>query len=203
MSQFWANVYLDALDHFVKHRLKARWYVRYCDDMVLLSAEREELAGWLTEIEDFLRHQLRLELNERTKLRPVSDGIDFLGYIVRPDYLLVRRRVVGNLRGRLERAEARLLRAGMRVAGDGRSVFPWPWPVLSRGAAVAQFLPRLPAQSFDPSAGSCGSGSDTPGWRSTSTGTDGRSTSAARCRASRCASRTRSPASASSFPATC
>ena len=129
-SQFWANVYLDALDQFVKHRLKARWYVRYCDDMVLLSAEREELAGWLTEIEDFLRHQLRLELNERTKLRPVSDGIDFLGYIVRPDYLLVRRRVVGNLRERLGRAEARLLGAGMRVGGDGRAVFPWPWPVL-------------------------------------------------------------------------
>lgn len=129
-SQFWANVYLDALDQFVKHGLKARYYVRYCDDMVLLSTSRNELAAWQARIEGFLRDELHLEVNDRTKLRPVSDGIDFLGYIVRPDYLLVRRRVVGNLRERLQQAETSLLRAGMTVAVNSRSVFPWPWPIL-------------------------------------------------------------------------
>ena len=49
---------------------------------------------------------------------------------MRPDYLLVRRRVVGNLRERLERAEASLLESGMTFARDGRAVFPWPWPLL-------------------------------------------------------------------------
>lgn len=64
-SQFWANVYLDALDQFVKHRLKVRFYVRYCDDLVPLSRDRRELDGWEHAIEAFLEEQLQLELNER------------------------------------------------------------------------------------------------------------------------------------------
>jgi hypothetical protein len=150
-SQFFANVYLDALDQFVKHELKARWYVRYCDDLVLLSGDRGELERWERAIEAFVGNGsaqprppngptramegepvasqgfegLRLQLNQRRRLRPVADGIDFLGYIVRPDYLLVRRRVVGALRERLQAAEARLTAAGMRVCDDRHSVFAW------------------------------------------------------------------------------
>jgi len=62
------------------------------------------LEQWEKEIRVFLGDRLKLELNERRKLRPVGDGIDFLGYIVRPDYLLVRRRVIGALRERLKAA---------------------------------------------------------------------------------------------------
>lgn len=111
-SQFFANVYLDALDQFVKHHLKAHYYVRYCDDLVLLSTDRAELAAWEVEIEAFLSRTLHLALNERRRLRPVSDGIDFLGYIVRPDYLLVRRRVVSACYERLDRAEKALIQQG-------------------------------------------------------------------------------------------
>ena len=53
------------------------------------------------------------------------DDIDFLGYIVRPDYLLVRRRVVGALRDRLKRAEQSLAGVGMALDAHGRSLFPW------------------------------------------------------------------------------
>jgi len=70
-SQFGANVYLDALDQFIKHELKARYYVRYCDDMVLLSTDAEELAAWERAIGRFLEERLRLRLNDRRKLRPV------------------------------------------------------------------------------------------------------------------------------------
>lgn len=131
-SQFFANVYLDALDQFVKHQLKARFYLRYCDDCVLLSADKGELEDWERQIEEFLAERLRLQLNERRKLRPVSDGVDFLGYIVRPDYLLVRRRVVGALRERLLKAECALIRQGMAQHVNGRAVFPWPWPLLEK-----------------------------------------------------------------------
>jgi RNA-directed DNA polymerase len=71
--------------------------------MVLLSEDREELERWERGIATFLRDALRLALNERRRLRPVSDGVDFLGYVTRPDYLLPRRRVVGALKDRLER----------------------------------------------------------------------------------------------------
>jgi retron-type reverse transcriptase len=57
-SQFFANVYLGALDQFVKHQLKARLYLRYCDDLVLLSENREELAEWERRIEAFLSAHL-------------------------------------------------------------------------------------------------------------------------------------------------
>lgn len=127
-SQFFANVYLDALDQFVKHHLKAHYYVRYCDDLVLLSADRVELAAWEAEIEAFLCHTLHLALNERRRLRPIADGIDFLGYIVRPDYLLVRRRVVGACHERLAQAEAVLSQQGLSL-GE-RPVYPWHWPTL-------------------------------------------------------------------------
>jgi RNA-directed DNA polymerase len=131
-SQFFANVYLDPLDQFVKHQLKARYYLRYCDDLVLLSADQGELEDWERQIEAFLAECLHLQLNERRQLRPVADGIDFLGYITRPDYLLVRRRVVGALRARLNQAEETLRRMGMADNANGRAVFPWPWPLLEQ-----------------------------------------------------------------------
>ena len=129
-SQFFANVYLDALDQFVKHRLKARYYLRYCDDLVLLSADREELVAWKQAIETFLAEPLHLRLNERRQLRPISDGIDWLGYIVRPDYLLVRRRVVVALYQRLAQTEQALLQAGLHLPETGRVVYPWSWSLL-------------------------------------------------------------------------
>lgn len=115
-SQFFANVYLNALDQFVKHRLRCRWYLRYCDDFVLLAHSREQLLDWRERIRGFLAEQLLLELNTaRERLRPVADGVDFLGYIVRPFHLLVRRRVLGHLREKLGRAQRELMCRGAAV----------------------------------------------------------------------------------------
>jgi len=112
-SQFFANVYLNSLDQFVKHELKCRHYLRYCDDFVLLSTDPTQLQEWRVRIAEFLRERLLLELNPaRERLRPAGDGVDFLGYIVRRDYLLVRRRVVGHLRERLRQFEKALLLDG-------------------------------------------------------------------------------------------
>lgn len=117
-SQFFANVYLNGLDQFVKHHLKCKYYLRYCDDFVLLSTDRKELLDWREQIEAYLRDSLRLELNpKRQKLLPMENGIDFLGYIVRRDYLLARRRVVNNLRTRLRDYEALLVKEGRWFRG--------------------------------------------------------------------------------------
>ncbi len=104
--------YLNSLDQFVKHALHCRHYLRYCDDFVLLSADREQLVDWRDSIEGYLDQALELALNPRQRLRPLSDGVDFLGYIVRRDYRLVRRRVVNNLRARLLTFEAELVGEG-------------------------------------------------------------------------------------------
>lgn len=111
-SQFFANVYLNLLDQFVKHQLKCRYYLRYCDDLVLLSRDREDLTIWKDKIETFLVDKLQLELRKSFKLQTVSNGIDFLGYIVRPDYLLIRRRVVNNLQVKLSEYKSLLVKEG-------------------------------------------------------------------------------------------
>ena len=102
-SQFFGNVYLNALDQFVKHELNARHYIRYVDDAVLLHEDRSVLEGWKSTIEEFIGERLGLRLNESaTRLKPVSCGINFLGYIIHPTHRLTRRRVVGNFEKRLE-----------------------------------------------------------------------------------------------------
>ena len=101
-SQFFANIYLNELDQFVKHTLKAHYYLRYVDDFVILSPDASQLRVWQAQIEEFLLSNLKLHLHpKRRKLLPISNGIDFLGYIVRPRYILVRRRVVNNLKEKI------------------------------------------------------------------------------------------------------
>jgi len=103
-SQFFANVYLNELDQFIKRELKAGYYIRYVDDFILLSENREELARWRSKIADFAGENLELAIHpQKQRIAPVSDGIDFLGYIVRPGYMLVRKRVVKSFKRALRR----------------------------------------------------------------------------------------------------
>lgn len=77
---------------------------------MLLAQSREQLLQWRERIADFLRERLALKLNDaRQRLRPVADGVDFLGYIVKPFHLLVRRRVIGHLREKLGRFKRELV----------------------------------------------------------------------------------------------
>ncbi len=106
-SQFFANVYLDRLDQFVKHKLKARRYLRYVDDFVLVHRDRQQLGAWRERIETFLRVDLRLELKADQRLRPLRAGVDFLGYVVYPTHTTVRRRVIAHARAKLAAFELR------------------------------------------------------------------------------------------------
>ncbi len=101
-SQFFANVYLNELDQFVKHTLQARYYLRYVDDFVLLHEDPEQLRAWRGRIETFLAERLRLALKDRAEPRPLTRGVDFLGYVVRPSHRVVRRRVTRHFQARLD-----------------------------------------------------------------------------------------------------
>lgn len=92
-SQFGANVYLDQLDQFAKHRLRVRHYVRYVDDFVLLHEDPATLNHWRVQIEAFVRERLHVEVNpKKTVLQPIERGIDFCGLLVKPHRTLLRRR---------------------------------------------------------------------------------------------------------------
>jgi len=84
-SQFWANVYLGELDHFVKRELKASAYIRYVDDFVLFADSPNILHEWREAIIQFLIC-LRLTVHQDTaQPRPTKDGLSFLGFIVFPE----------------------------------------------------------------------------------------------------------------------
>jgi RNA-directed DNA polymerase len=100
-SQFFANVYLNALDHFVKHTLKCKHYVRYVDDFVLLAKSPDELRDWQSQIEHFLAQTLRLTLKDAVLMQPLCQGIDFLGYRVFVGHRRVRPRVVQHCKAKL------------------------------------------------------------------------------------------------------
>lgn len=94
-SQFFANVYLDALDQFVKHRIGVRHYVRYVDDFVLLHESPQWLNAAHDEIEAFLPERLHARLNpKKTILQLVDRGIDFVGHVIKPWHRSTRRRTV-------------------------------------------------------------------------------------------------------------
>ena len=108
-SQFFANVYLNELDQFVKHKLKAKYYLRYVDDLALLSQDKKQLKIWRDEIDKFLQEKLKLKLHPKKQvLQNLKKGIDFVGFMIKPDYVLMRRRIVKNLKEKLWKLNQRL-----------------------------------------------------------------------------------------------
>ncbi len=94
-SQLFANIYLDPLDKFVKHRLKSKYYLRYADDFLLIGSNPEELLGCFVEINSFLKEKLQLNIHpNKIHLRKLSHGIDFVGYVALPGYQVPRRKTV-------------------------------------------------------------------------------------------------------------
>ncbi len=104
-SQVFGNFYLDELDHFVKHVLRCRRYVRFMDDFLLWNQSASQLEHWKQEISEHLRDRLKVELKPGTRLGPVSDGVSFLGFRVKPDGLLLGRRARRRFCARLHEYE--------------------------------------------------------------------------------------------------
>lgn len=100
-SQFFANLYLNELDQFVKHNLKARYYIRYVDDFVILHDNKEVLGDYKKEISRFLDERLRLQLHAtKSKIIPLHKGVSFLGFRNYPHHRLLRK---ANLRSMREK----------------------------------------------------------------------------------------------------
>jgi len=90
-SQLFANVYLDGFDHFVKEVLQLPYYIRYADDVVILHEDPAALIALLRPTCAWLRDERRLEFHPRKiKIRKLSWGIDFLGYVTLPHHRVLR-----------------------------------------------------------------------------------------------------------------
>lgn len=101
-SQFFANLYMNELDYFIKRSMKIKKYLRYVDDVVVISENVEKLRTLPMVIDNFLREKLTLRLSKKkTIIQPVKRGIEFLGYFIKPTHTLVKNNVVSRLKNKL------------------------------------------------------------------------------------------------------
>ncbi len=90
-SQLLVNIYMNEFDQFMKHKMKVKYYVRYADDFVILSDDEDYLLQLKQTIGNFLGMHLMLELHpKKTVIRTVASGVDFLGYVVFPKFIVLR-----------------------------------------------------------------------------------------------------------------
>lgn len=91
-SQYFANIYLSILDKYVKEELQIKYYVRYMDDMVILLKDKNECVNILKKVKTFLEHELKLELNAKSRYYPSKLGVNFCGYVIYETHRLLRKR---------------------------------------------------------------------------------------------------------------
>lgn len=101
-SQMFANLYLNELDQFCKHKLKLHYYIRYMDDIIILHHDKKYLEKVKQEIAAFLGSELYLQLNKKTCIRPASMGIEFVGFRVWSTHRKLRKKTAKKLKRRLQ-----------------------------------------------------------------------------------------------------
>lgn len=115
-SQFFANVYLNDLDHFAKEKLGCRAYIRYVDDITVFGDDKKMLWDISRELGEFLVKE-RLSLHpEKTFLLPVTEGVDHLGYRIFPTHRSLRRDNVWRFLRKMKRMQC--LHAGGKISLD-------------------------------------------------------------------------------------
>jgi len=124
-SQFFANVYMNAFDHFVKEQLQCKSYVRYVDDFVVFGNEKKHLGSIKVSLETFLQ-TLRLIVHpNKTKVFPIDTGLCFLGHRVFPTFRLLKKENVQRSRRKLKKLETLYAQGKITLAKVSASVRSW------------------------------------------------------------------------------
>ena len=116
-SQLLVNIYMNEFDQFLKHKLKAKYYIRYADDFVLFGHDRLHLTLLLKEIDIFLNKELKLSLHpDKVYIKTYTSGVDFLGWVHFSDHRVLRtttkKRMFRNLSGKSVDSYRGLLKHG-------------------------------------------------------------------------------------------
>lgn len=121
-SQYSGNLYLSPYDHFVKEQLGAKHYYRYADDIVILAQEKEELWRYFDETKRFMS-KYRLIIKDNYQVFPTYErGIDFLGYRIFRDYVLLRKSVCNRMKRRMTNTKRTIEQNGQMTLHQWRSI---------------------------------------------------------------------------------
>lgn len=122
LSQMFANIYLDTLDQHCKRTLGIKYYIRYMDDIIILGNDKSGLAEIKGSISRFLQIRLRLKLNNKTCIRPIAQGVEFVGYRIWANRVNVRKSTTLHMK-RGVRGIVRKFQAGIVSADKAGQVF--------------------------------------------------------------------------------
>lgn len=102
INQFISMIYLNEIDWYIKNDLKINYYIRYVDDFIFIDNTTKNFNKLKKDLSLFLEKELGLALHpKKFKIQNVSKGIDYLGYIIRPHYILIRKRTISALKDKL------------------------------------------------------------------------------------------------------
>jgi len=126
-SQLLVNIYMNEFDQFVKHKLKAKNYVRYADDFVVLSRDRDYLLKILPHMKAFLHNRLKLEMHpDKVSIHTLASGIDFLGWVHFPEHRVLRTATKKRMFRRIEetnrKSETVISYLGLLTHGNARKL---------------------------------------------------------------------------------
>lgn len=103
-SQLLVNIHMNEFDQFAKHKLKIKYYIRYADDFVVLSEDKQYLENLISKISNFLQTELKLSLNpKKVFIKTLASGVDFLGWVNFPHHRVLRTTTKRRMLKRLER----------------------------------------------------------------------------------------------------
>lgn len=105
-SQFFANIYLNEFDQYVKHTLKEKYYIRYVDDIIILSTDSKRLHRLSKNMNDYCRKTLSVVFNPRKIcINKLESGINFVGNIVKPHCKYIRRSTLYNAKRKIKQID--------------------------------------------------------------------------------------------------
>jgi len=120
-----ANIYLNELDQYVKHKLKCKYYYRYMDDMVIMCKNKEIAKDILNNITKFLKENLKLTLNSKTRIFKDIQGVNFCGYKINEKRLKIRHTSKCRMKRKLKRYTKQLKEGKITLPEIQRSIAGW------------------------------------------------------------------------------
>jgi RNA-directed DNA polymerase len=123
-SQLLVNIYMNKFDQFMKHKIKAEYYIRYADDFVILSENKAWLESILLKIEEFLNDRLKLTLHpDKVSITTIASGVDYLGWVHFIDHKVLRastkKRMLRNIKAKERRSDIVQSYLGILKHGNG------------------------------------------------------------------------------------
>lgn len=109
-SQYFANIYLNELDHYIKEKLREKYYIRFMDDGILIVEGKKRAKQLLEEIQNYVENNLKLTLNKKTRYMPLKNGTIYCGYKVFTTHKLVKRQNVYNMKRRIRKWNKKIIK---------------------------------------------------------------------------------------------